>query len=323
MGDAAKEKFLSFDWKDDRWQKYLSGLYPTPDHKNIIKFKKKWFKRTIDEALDVDWDPSASTPSGSTTAGSGGTTTSGGSYVPGATPYGAPSSSLSKQKATVAFCLHLVSCIAATACTVGVLPNVYTMCLLVISFGFEIYAKYRIQFNAEWVRRVCTDDLGQALFIIPSLFLLKDEAVLSFASLVSPILTCILAAGQLTKHPISIPGLITSKFAQFGEIAVRYQIMGLRADIEVGLVFLVWVFVCMGRASIISAFIYTQYLFISYTTNAFTQSTFRKVDGYITPLVDKVPPIAKLYGYVKNFLYSQVTPQAPAAGRSMPRCTIM
>jgi len=324
MTDAAKEKFLAFDWKDNRWQNYLSGLYPMPDHKNIIKFKKKWFKRTIDEKLDIDWDPSAPTPSESTGgAPGGGTRTYGGSF-PGAQAYGAAGPALSTRKATIAFCLHLLSCIAATACTVGVLPSTYSMALLVLSFGFEVFSKFPIQFNADWIRRVCSDDLGQAFFILPSVFLMKNEPILSFASQVSPILTSIIAAGQLTKRPLSIPAMITSRFAQFGEISVRYQIMGLRADIEVGLLFIIWTSLFMGRANIISAFIYTQYLFISYSANAFTQSSFRKIDGYIAPLLGKVPPIAKGYDYVKNFLYNQVNPQArQAGGSSMPRCTVM
>mmetsp|Transcript_13846 Transcript_13846/g.25425 ORF Transcript_13846/g.25425 Transcript_13846/m.25425 type:complete len:391 (-) Transcript_13846:86-1258(-) len=44
--------FLDFDWSHDGWQKYLEGLYPPPNPRQLLKFKKKWYKRNIDPDFD-------------------------------------------------------------------------------------------------------------------------------------------------------------------------------------------------------------------------------------------------------------------------------
>jgi len=54
------QKFLEFDWSDERWQTYLDGLYPPPNHKQVLRFKKKWYKKNVDSDFDDTYEPEAS-----------------------------------------------------------------------------------------------------------------------------------------------------------------------------------------------------------------------------------------------------------------------
>merc|ERR1719323_943784 len=73
------QKFIDFDWSDERWQNYLNGLYPPPNNKQILKFKKKWYKKTVDPNFDDTYEPGSAASSSSTsgTSGTGGAATSG------------------------------------------------------------------------------------------------------------------------------------------------------------------------------------------------------------------------------------------------------
>merc|ERR1740121_3031217 len=70
--DKKYSEFNLFDWSDERWQAYLSGIYPPPNYKQLLKFRKKWYKRTIDPEFDVDYEPGASSSSGTSSGGAGG-----------------------------------------------------------------------------------------------------------------------------------------------------------------------------------------------------------------------------------------------------------
>lgn len=51
------EAFEKFNWADNRWQVYLESLYPQPRYTQLLKFKKKWYQKTIDKDFDVNFDP--------------------------------------------------------------------------------------------------------------------------------------------------------------------------------------------------------------------------------------------------------------------------
>lgn len=51
------EEFEKFSWADQRWQTYLDNLYPKPNYKQLDKFKRKFYKNTIDKDFDVTYDP--------------------------------------------------------------------------------------------------------------------------------------------------------------------------------------------------------------------------------------------------------------------------
>jgi hypothetical protein len=56
MADQVFQKYKDYDLiHDPRWQTYMNSLYPTPGPVTLEKFKRKWYKRNVDDALDVDY----------------------------------------------------------------------------------------------------------------------------------------------------------------------------------------------------------------------------------------------------------------------------
>ena len=51
------EEFEKFNWSNPKWQLFLANLYPTPQYKQLMKFKKKFYQKEIDKDFDVNYDP--------------------------------------------------------------------------------------------------------------------------------------------------------------------------------------------------------------------------------------------------------------------------
>ena len=55
------KKFKEFDWKNSKeWQLYWSNLYPTPPVSKIDRYKRKFYKNKIDSDFDIDYKPKES-----------------------------------------------------------------------------------------------------------------------------------------------------------------------------------------------------------------------------------------------------------------------
>lgn len=58
-----EEKFKayrSFDWTlNNKWQLYLSNLYPVPPRDRLEKIRKKWYRDNIDKEFDLNYEPPA------------------------------------------------------------------------------------------------------------------------------------------------------------------------------------------------------------------------------------------------------------------------
>ena len=55
------KKFTEFDWKNSKdWQLYWSNLYPTPPVSKIDRYKRKFYKNKIDSDFDIDYKPKES-----------------------------------------------------------------------------------------------------------------------------------------------------------------------------------------------------------------------------------------------------------------------
>jgi hypothetical protein len=53
------KKFKEFEWeKSKEWQLYWSNLYPTPPVSKIERYKRKFYKNKIDSDFDIDYKPS-------------------------------------------------------------------------------------------------------------------------------------------------------------------------------------------------------------------------------------------------------------------------
>ena len=52
------KKFKEFEWeKSKEWQLYWSNLYPTPPASKIERYKRKFYKNKIDSDFDIDYKP--------------------------------------------------------------------------------------------------------------------------------------------------------------------------------------------------------------------------------------------------------------------------
>ena len=52
------KKFLDFDWQTSKeWQLYWTNLYPTPPPSKIERYKRKFYKNKIDYDFDIDYKP--------------------------------------------------------------------------------------------------------------------------------------------------------------------------------------------------------------------------------------------------------------------------
>jgi len=84
------QDFLEFDWNHEDWKQYLEGLYPVPRGRQLMKFRKKWYKRHVDADFDETWEP----PDENEPQGDGGSAPSGGGdYYYGSGPSASSSSS--------------------------------------------------------------------------------------------------------------------------------------------------------------------------------------------------------------------------------------
>ena len=60
------KKFKEFEWeKSKEWQLYWSNLYPTPPVSKIERYKRKFYKNKIDSDFDIDYKPSETSNSNS------------------------------------------------------------------------------------------------------------------------------------------------------------------------------------------------------------------------------------------------------------------
>ncbi|KAJ1607641.1 transmembrane domain-containing protein [Cryptosporidium canis] len=52
--EEAQREFLEFDWsKSTLWQQYYNNLYPTPSASQLLTFKRKWFKKNVNQNLEI------------------------------------------------------------------------------------------------------------------------------------------------------------------------------------------------------------------------------------------------------------------------------
>lgn len=317
------QKFLDFDWSDERWQTYLNGLYPPPNHKQLLKFKKKWYKKNIDPDFDDAYEPPTFTPSSSST---GGDSSSSSSTRTAATPppFAAYSDgnrwSAMGPKATICFVAYAVALFMATGAAAGVFPAYQALVVLVSAFILEVLAKYGLKFNSNYIQNLVLDDVG--VMPIMSLTLLTPglHSAIRIFALVPSFLTALLSFSQICKHHARLPAFVRDYFSPLAEISARYRVMQIRADLEVALGFTLVGGVFAAKAAPISALLFWNFMMMRYMMSSWTQASFRKIDNLLNPVLGKIPGIGNLYTLLKRQLYGFVDPESRRAGRL---CTIL
>jgi len=322
MAEESFQRFLEFDWKDERWQSYLGGLYPPPNHKQVLKFKKKWYKRNVDPDFDETYEPGSPASGGASTSasssgarGASGTAHSnGGAYADGSRW------AVMGPKATICFTAYAVALTMAVGAVAGAFPSYQALIVLVGAFVLEILAKYGLKFNSQYVQMVVMDDVG--VMPIMALTLLTPgmhPAIRTFA-LVPAFLSALLSFAQICKAHARLPSKVRDFFSPLAEISARYQVMQGRADSEVVLGFVLIGGMLTARAAPISVLLFWNFMMMRYMMSSWTQASFRKVDGLLNPVLGRIPGISHLYSLLKKQLYGFVDPESRRAGRL---CTIL
>ena len=60
MNESKWKSYQTYDWaNNEKWQMYLTNLYPMPNHKIVEKRRRVWYKKNIEPDFDVEYDPDA------------------------------------------------------------------------------------------------------------------------------------------------------------------------------------------------------------------------------------------------------------------------
>jgi len=310
------KKFQDFDWSDVRWQTYLQGLYPQPNHRQVLKFKKKWYKKTIDPEFDDSFEPQPAPSSGSAT---GSTSTSGSSTGPPFVDGGDGSRwATMRSKATICMVAYSTALTMSAGAFAGALPTYQAMLLLVGAFVLEILAKYGVKFNQQYLQSIVLDDVGPMPIMALTVLTPGLHQVVSTLALVPPFITALLSFAQICKFHAKLPAFIRNFFSPLADISARYRAFQARADLELGLGFVIIGGVFMGKAAPISAMLFWNFMMMRYMMSAWTQASFRKIDAALSPILGRIPGISRLYDMLKRGLYSFVDPEARRSGRLCP-----
>eukprot|EP00413_Alexandrium_margalefii_P039569 CAMPEP_0204587944 /NCGR_PEP_ID=MMETSP0661-20131031/48334_1 /ASSEMBLY_ACC=CAM_ASM_000606 /TAXON_ID=109239 /ORGANISM="Alexandrium margalefi, Strain AMGDE01CS-322" /LENGTH=333 /DNA_ID=CAMNT_0051597707 /DNA_START=40 /DNA_END=1041 /DNA_ORIENTATION=- len=333
MAAEAYQRFIDFDWSDERWQSYLGGLYPPPNHKQVVKFKKKWYKRTVDADFDEAYEPegASSSSSGGAASSSGGAASSSGAK--GSWPPPPSFSSFANvvyndgarwavmgPKATICFVAYAVALTMAVGAVAGVFPAYQALVVLVGALLLEILAKYGLKFNGQYVKSVVLDDVGVMPIMALTLLTPGMHPAIRLLALVPAFLTALMSFAQICKAHARLPSRVRDFFSPLAEVSARYQVMQVRADAEVVLGFVLIGGMFTGRAVMITVLLFWNFMMMRYMMSSWTQASFRKIDRVLSVVLGRIPGVRNLYALVKRQLYSYVDPESRKGGHL---CTIL
>lgn len=315
------QQFTDFDWSSDqKWQTYLDGLYPPPNQRQLLKFKKKWYKKHIDADFDDTYEPTPRKPMPSSSTSEPTSASQAGAFLPsGPHSDGARWAVLGIKSVVVALAygLGLVMCIGSTA---GVLPGYQALAILVMGFFLELVAKYGIKFSTQYLHNILLDDVGVMPMMALTLFTPGLHPVVRQLALAPPFLTGLMSFAQICQTSPKISSVLADFFSPLAESSARHAIMQWRAHLELALGFGLIAAVLMVRAAPISALLFWNFMMMRYMMSPWTQASFRKIDNVLNPTLGNIPLVQNGYAALKRGLYSFVDPQSKKAGRL---CTIL
>lgn len=319
------QKFLDFDWSDSRWQAYLENLYPTPNQRQIVRFKKKWYKKNVDPNFDDSYEPYEPPPPPPPPREP---TPNDGRMGDEPPPVNFPSASYTDgtrwavmgKKSTICFAAYAMSLTIATGAFALVFPSYQALLILVSAFVLEILAKYGLKFKTEYMHAVLLDDVGALPIMDLTLLTPGIHPTLRTVALTPSFLTALMSFAQICKNHGKLPARVSDFFAPLAEPKARYQIMKVRAYVEVGIGFLLLGGIFVAMAAPFSALLYWNFMVMRYMMSSWTQHTFASIDNTLSPMLNMIPGIKQGYAWLKGSLYGFVDPQSKRAGRL---CTIL
>lgn len=320
--DESLQQFLDFDWSHEGWQSYVEGLYPAPNAKQMLKFKKKWYKKKIDSEFDDSWEPPA--PPGEEKAandGGGGQSSSAQSAFPGASYTDGTRWAVMGPKSTICFVAYALAMIIAIGAVAGVFPPWQALWVLVGAFLLEILSKYGLKLNATYLHALLLDDVGAMPIMAVTLLMPGLHPYVRTMALSSPFITALLSFSQICKFYGKLSPTIHDFFAPLAEPSARHQVMQFRSHLEVGLGFILISGVFGAFAAPVSGIFYWNFMMMRYMLSPWTQHSFRKIDTTVGPAVGKIPGIRNIYGAIKRGLFSFVDPDKKGGKGGF--CTIL
>mmetsp|Transcript_114631 Transcript_114631/g.214636 ORF Transcript_114631/g.214636 Transcript_114631/m.214636 type:complete len:311 (+) Transcript_114631:32-964(+) len=290
------KQFEEFNWSDERWHAYLNELYPPPNYKQVLKFKKKWYKKTIDPEFDVSYEPFASS------AGSASGTAGGSTFTPPTSSEGAAWASMGF-KGMLCGIAYVISLSLSLSSILGVAPTRFAIMALIFSFVLEVVMKHPIKFSTDYLQTIMQEDVTMMPFLAVTVLLPGIQPAIYIVALVPFALTAIMSLAMICKHYPQMPGLLRF-LTPLAEISARYTLMQARSDSEVmlGFVFIAGVFLKVN--SFMHPLLYWNMMRMRYTMTPWTQASFRKVDGFLSPILDKIPGVSTLYSKLKDALHN-------------------
>lgn len=195
----------------------------------------------------------------------------------------------------------------------GALSPYHALVLLVGSFCLEIVGKYGLRLKMDWLQAVLLDDIGVMPMMSLTLLTPGLHKSIRTLALVPPFLTACLAFAQICKVRPGLPRL-AAFFAPLGEASARYQVMQVRAHLEVALGIVLVLSVFAALAAPLSALLFWNFMMMRYTMSPWTQATFKSIDDSVTSVLSKIPVVGLLYTRFKRFLYSFVDPNSKRKG---------
>lgn len=307
------QEFLQFDWSDERWRNYFDSLYPTPSSGQILKFKKKWYKRVIDSGFDDTCQPSVESFSSNKEPKAPTSATFRAAYGDD------DRWAVMSRKAIICFCAYAMALIMAAGAMAHSFPPLHALMVLVSAFVLEILAKYGFKFKKEYLQSVLLDDVGIMPIMSFTLLMPGLHPDLRMLALIPSVLTALLSISSICKGSASLPKFVRDFFSPLAQVSARHQVMQARSHIEVllGVVLIVGVFIFY--AAPISVILYWNFMMMRYMTNSWTQGTFQKIDRTLEPIFGGIPGVRNLYIIAKSKLYGFVDPEAKRGGM----CTIL
>lgn len=310
------KSFTEFDWADERWQAYLSGLYPPPNYKQVVKYKKKWYTKNIDPEFDASYDPDISSSSSAATGGS----------------QSNPSSSFTSSdgqvwaamgpKAMVSIVSYVCGLGLAIASIVGLCDTALAVGMLAGGFMSEILGKHGFRLKQEYLQSVMQEEVGIMPFMGMILMMPGFHKAFRTLAIMPMGLAALVSLAMLCRYSSApVPAMVRRLLTPLTEVSARYQLMQLRSDTEVMLGVTLTVGAFMRLCAPLTTVLYWNIITMRYALSPWTQASFRKVDGVLSPVLGRIPGVSSLYVKFKNMLHNFAVPGE--RGGSGMRCSIL
>lgn len=347
----SEENFVCFNWAtSESWQEYLTNLYPTPPLNKLLKWKKKFYKTHQDPSFDVNSVKVDQVLSGAVQTPPSGPPPSSGfsrSNVPHINRVGNPPSARTLMFLTpltfMCLCAGMVKTVIAA---VGSSKDPMATVLLAGSLFLRLYCCFGFPPIKMWplsqvgdsivndgfpyFEQVLKHDAMHAVLF----FLLTGMMPNSLPLMASPLLTGCLVLAQILREGTGIPVFITSlgfvrRFTSLMD-RKRFQVLQLRADLEVyfGVFYIVYSLIRMNISLsefLLPAYLYWQLQKLRFQSCPYSQASIRRVDAMITSVTNNQAcpkVVGMIYSKIRNFCIRQVQPPEPSANQT-PSCTVM